>query len=71
MFKFQREAAREVASLLTEGYIVVWGGRLYSYYVRLRHVSNGNKISIYADDDCFILRKNGKVVKRLGSYDGE
>lgn len=71
MIKYQREAAREVASLLSEGYIVVWGGRLYSYYVRLRHVTNGNCVSIYADNQCFILRKNGKIVKRLGSYQGK
>lgn len=56
-------AAYEVATLLLDGYESMFASDKISFYVKMRHTRNFTIMSVYADDNCMIIRKNGKIVK--------
>lgn len=57
-----------VVSLLSDGYMLYWqsitDGKLAA---QMKHCRNGSRIVIYASADGYILKKNGKIVKRVGT----
>jgi hypothetical protein len=54
-----------VHSLFTEGYQLVFEASTYywTWFVKLRHHSNGNTITIGANSFEYEVRKNGKIIK--------
>lgn len=60
--KYKREATLKVASLISEGYIVMFSTCNLIGHIKLRHKSNGNTIHINYSDSYFVMSKNGKVI---------
>lgn len=60
--KFEREATLKMASLISEGYVVMFRTCNLVGHIKLRHRSNGNLIHINYGDDYFVMTKNGRVI---------
>lgn len=65
-----KESATIVADFLSMGYRLDYKhDHSADYqYIRLRHVSNGNVISVAADRWEIRIRKNGRLVKTVTAY---
>ncbi len=65
---YLQEAATLVVSLLSDGYLLRWqsftNGKLAAHLI---HCRNGSRTVIYASADGYVLKKNGKVVKQVGT----
>lgn len=65
---YLREAATLVVSLLSDGYLLYWqsitDGKLAA---SLKHCRNGSRIVIYASAGGYIMKKNGRIVKQVGT----
>lgn len=61
---YKQMAANEVATLLLDGYETMFATDIGSFYVKLRHTRNFAIMSVYANDNCMIIRKNGQIVKK-------
>lgn len=63
--KFEREATLKMASLISEGYVVMFRTSSLIGHIKLRHRANGNIISITYSDCYLVVNKNGKVIFTL------
>lgn len=58
------DALRECIDLCTNGYRVMFISQTQDcWFVKLRHCSNGNMISVVSFDNLYVISKNGKPVK--------
>ena len=58
------DALRECIDLCTNGYNVMFVSQTTdSWFVKLRHCSNGNMMSVVSFEDRYTIYKNGKHVK--------
>ena len=58
------DALRECIDLCSNGYNVMFVSQTPdSWFVKLRHCSNGNMISVVAFDSKYMISKNGKPIK--------
>lgn len=58
------DALRECIDLCANGYNVMFVSQTTdSWFVKLRHCSNGNMISVVSSEDRYVISKNGKTVK--------
>lgn len=58
------DALRECIDLCSNGYRIMFVSQTQdSWFVKLRHCSNGNMISVVSFDNRYVISKNGKPVK--------
>jgi hypothetical protein len=58
------DALRECIDLCSNGYRVLFVSQTKdSWFVKLRHCTNGNMISVVSFDNRYVISKNGKPVK--------
>lgn len=61
------DALRECIDLCTNGYLVLFVSQTQdSWFVKLRHCSNGNMMSVVSYENRYVISKNGKTVKTKG-----
>lgn len=68
---YVQEATNEVASLLADGYILLFQHYNldgYGFYARLRHKRNGRVLSVSGDEFGYVIKRETKILKTEGNH---
>lgn len=58
------DALRECVDLCSNGYLIMFRSQTQdSWFVKLRHCTNGNIMSVVSFENRYLISKNGKPVK--------